>query len=51
VAQARHFDFVIINSLFDTALFDLKAVVHSQRLRYVTQIRNRSQVFASLGLL
>jgi hypothetical protein len=29
----------------------LKAVVHSQRLRYVTQIRNRSQVFASLGLL
>ena len=51
VAQARHFDFVIINSLFDTALFDLKAVVHSQRLRYVTQIRNRSQVFAALDLL
>jgi guanylate kinase len=51
VAQARHFDFVIINGLFDTALFDLKAVVHSQRLRYVTQIRNRSQVFAALGLL
>jgi guanylate kinase len=51
VAQARHFDFVIINSLFDTALFDLKAVVHSQRLRYVTQIRNRSQVFDALGLL
>lgn len=51
VAQARHFDFVIINALFDTALFDLKAVVHSQRLRYVTQVRNRSQVFAALGLL
>ena len=34
VAQARHFDFVIINSLFETALFDLKTVVHSQRLKY-----------------
>jgi guanylate kinase len=51
VAQARHFDFVIINSLFETALFDLKAVVHSQRLRYAAQARNRSPVFAALGLL
>jgi len=51
VAQARHFDFVIINSLFETALFDLKAVVHSQRLKYATQLRNRSQVFAALGLI
>jgi guanylate kinase len=50
VAQARHFDFVIINALFETALFDLKAVVHSQRLRYAAQLRNRSQVFAALGL-
>jgi len=50
VAQARHFDFVIINSLFETALFDLKAVVHSQRLKYAAQLRNRSQVFAALGL-
>lgn len=51
VAQARHFDFVIINSLFETALFDLKAVVHSQRLRYAAQLRNRSQVFSALGLI
>jgi guanylate kinase len=51
VAQARHFDFVIINSLFETALFDLKTVVHSQRLKYAAQARNRSQVFAALGLL
>jgi guanylate kinase len=50
VAQARHFDFVIINSLFETALFDLKTVVHSQRLKYAAQLRNRSQVFAALGL-
>jgi guanylate kinase len=51
VAQARNFDFVIINSLFETALFDLKTVVHSQRLKYVAQLRNRSQVFAALGLV
>jgi guanylate kinase len=50
VAQARHFDFVIINSLFETALFDLKTVVHSQRLKYAAQLRNRSQVFTALGL-
>lgn len=51
VAQARHFDFVIINSLFETALFDLKTVVHSQRLRYAAQMRNRSQVFTALNLI
>ena len=50
VAQARHFDFVIVNSLFETALFDLKTVVHSQRLKYAAQRRARSQVFAALGL-
>ena len=51
VAQARHFDFVIINALFETAVFDLKTVVHSQRLKYAAQARNRSQVFAALGLI
>ena len=51
VAQAKHFDFVIINSLFETALFDLKTVVHSQRLKYAAQARNKSQVFAALGLI
>ena len=51
VAQAVHFDFVIINALFETALFDLKTVVHSQRLKYAAQRRNRSQVFAALDLI
>ena len=51
VGRARHFDFVIINGLFETALFDLKTVVHSQRLRYAAQRRNKSEVFAALGLL
>ena len=50
VAQARHFDFVIINSLFETALFDLKTVVHSQRLKYAAQRRAKSQVFAALDI-
>jgi guanylate kinase len=50
VAQAVHFDFVIINGLFETALFDLKTVVHSQRLKYAAQKRSKSQVFAALNL-
>jgi guanylate kinase len=50
VAQARHFDFVIINALFEMALFDLKTIVHSQRLKYAAQARHRPQVFAALQL-
>ncbi len=50
VAQARHFDFVIINALFETALFDLKAIVHSQRLKYAALQRSKSAVFAALNL-
>ena len=51
VAHARDFDFVIINALFETALFDLKTVVHSQRLKFAAQRRNKSQVFKALDLL
>jgi guanylate kinase len=50
VSHARDFDFVIINSLFETALFDLKTVVHSQRLKYAAQRRNKSAVFANLNI-
>jgi guanylate kinase len=50
VAHARDFDFVIINALFETALFDLKTVVHSQRLKYAAQRRNKSAVFAALNI-
>ncbi len=50
VAQAVHFDFVIINSLFETALFDLKTIVHSQRLRYAAQKSSKPAVFAALNL-
>jgi guanylate kinase len=51
VAHAKDFDFVIINALFETALFDLKTVVHSQRLKFAAQRRNKSQVFKALDLL
>jgi guanylate kinase len=50
VDQARHFDFVIINALFETALFDLKAIVHSQRLKYAALRRSKPAVFAALNL-
>lgn len=50
VAQAKHFDFVIVNALFETALFDLKTIVHAQRLRYAAQCRSKPQVFAALGI-
>ncbi len=50
VAQARHFDFVIINALFESAVFDLKTVVHSQRLKYAAQLRSKPAVFRALDL-
>lgn len=50
MAQVHKFDFVIINELFERALFDLKAVVHSQRLRYSAQKRVRSEIFSSLDI-
>ncbi|MDH1702781.1 guanylate kinase [Comamonas terrigena] len=50
MAQVGKFDFVIINELFESALFDLKAIIHSQRLKYASQLRLRSDVFESLNL-
>ncbi|HNW03074.1 MAG TPA: guanylate kinase [Burkholderiaceae bacterium] len=50
VAQVHHFDFVIINELFDRALFDLKAIVHSQRLKFSAQRRARAETFKALNI-
>ena len=50
MAQARNFDFVIINDLFDRALADLQSVVHAQRLRYAAQRRSRADTFQALRL-
>jgi guanylate kinase len=51
LAQAREFDFVIINELFERALFDLKAIVHAQRLKFSSQRRARADTFKGLGIL
>jgi len=51
MARAHEFDFVIINQLFDKALFDLKAIVHAQRLKYASQRRSRSDIFQALNLI
>jgi guanylate kinase len=50
MARAAEFDFVIINELFERALFDLKAIVHAQRLRYSAQRRARAGTFAALHI-
>lgn len=51
VAQVRAFDFVIINELFERALFDLKAIAHAQRLKYAAQRRARAETFRALNIL
>ena len=50
MAQAHHFDFVIINDSFDRALFDLKAIVHAQRLKFAVQRRARAGTFSALNI-
>jgi len=50
MAQAQQFDFVIINESFDRAVFDLKSIVHSQRLKYLAQRRARAETFKALHL-
>jgi len=50
-AHAKEFDFVIINELFERALFDLKAIVHSQRLKFSSQLMVRSDTFRALNIL
>jgi guanylate kinase len=51
MAQAKEFDFVIINELFERALFDLKAIVHAQRLKFTSQRRALASTFEALGIL
>jgi guanylate kinase len=51
MGHASEFDFVIINELFERALFDLKAIVHAQRLKYAAQRIARSDTFSALNIL
>ena len=50
MVQAHKFDFVIINALFELALFDLKTIVHAQRLKFGAQRRVRAETFKSLNI-
>jgi guanylate kinase len=50
MSHAQNFDFIIVNEIFERALFDLKAVVHAQRLRYAAQRRNRAGIFQALNI-
>ena len=51
MAQVQAFDFVIINELFERALFDLKAIVHAQRLKFSAQRRARADTFKALHII
>jgi len=50
VAQAEKFDYVIINEVFERALFDLKAIVHAQRLKFAAQKSARPETFKALHI-
>jgi guanylate kinase len=50
VAHVDQFDFVIINERFELALFDLKSVVHAQRLKYAAQRLIRADTFKALHI-
>ena len=50
VSHVGKFDFVIINELFERALFDLKAIAHAQRLKVSAQRRARADTFRALNI-
>ena len=50
MAQASEFDFVIINELFERAVFDLKTIVHAQRLKFSAQRITRAETFKALHI-
>ena len=50
MARASEFDFVIINELFERAVFDLKTIVHAQRLKFSAQRRARAETFQALQI-
>lgn len=50
VKEVQEFDFVIINQVFESALFDLKSIVHAQRLKYAAQRRAKAETFSALQI-
>ena len=51
MTQAAEFDFVIINELFERAVFDLKTIVHAQRLKFSVQRIARFETFKALHII
>ncbi len=51
IAQAKAFDFVIINEVFESALFDLKAIIHAERLRFSAHRKARADTLSALKLI
>ena len=51
MAQAAEFDFVIINELFERAVFDLKTIVHAQRLKFLAQRIFMAETFKALHIV
>lgn len=50
MAHVSEFQYVIINQDFNTALNDLKAIVHASRLRTESQTARHAAVFHQLGI-
>ncbi|HLS21761.1 MAG TPA: guanylate kinase [Paenalcaligenes sp.] len=50
MAHVSEFQYVIINQDFNTALNDLKAIVHANRLRTENQTARHAAVFHQLGI-
>lgn len=48
LAQAKNFDFVIINDVFETALSELNTITQAQRLRFEARKNSKPQVFQQL---
>ncbi|MCD8338627.1 MAG: guanylate kinase [Burkholderiales bacterium] len=50
IAQAPHFEYIIINDVFTTALDELCAVVTASRLRFSKQEARHRDIFSRLGI-
>jgi guanylate kinase len=48
--QAVHFDYIVINDLFEEAVLDLQAIIRTQHLRFQSQYQSQTQIFSELGI-
>lgn len=50
IAHAPECEYVIINTVFSTALSQLQSIVHATRLRYAVQLARSPEIFNPMGL-